>query len=149
MPHSYPIVILLNLPSRGDHDMTGSSEFENLPAMTAEEVRAMSDAGKPVRLLDVRPKHYVTASGEIIEGAEWRDHERLQEWIAGVPKDQPVVTICAFGSRVGPQVAAALREAGVDARYMSGGHAAWKAMNGPVQPFVSGDNASATPDSSR
>jgi hypothetical protein len=36
---------------------------------------------------------------------------------------------------IGCQSAAALRKAGFDARYLAGGHYAWKAAKGPVRLF--------------
>jgi Fe-Mn family superoxide dismutase len=50
-------------------------------------------------------------------------------------KDEPVVTFCVYGFHIGCQSAAALRKAGFDARYMAGGHYAWKAIKGPVKLF--------------
>jgi Fe-Mn family superoxide dismutase len=34
---------------------------------------------------------------------------------------------------VGCKTAIALREAGFDAKYMKGGHSAWKAIGGPIK----------------
>ena len=45
------------------------------------------------------------------------------------------MTFCVYGFHVGCQTAAALRKAGFDARYMAGGHFAWKAIKGPVTLF--------------
>ena len=42
------------------------------------------------------------------------------------------MTFCVYGFHIGCQTATTLREAGYDARYMRGGHAAWKALDGPV-----------------
>jgi Fe-Mn family superoxide dismutase len=46
-----------------------------------------------------------------------------------------VVVFCVYGFHIGCQTAGALREAGFDAKYMKGGHAAWKAIGGPVKFF--------------
>ena len=70
---------------------------------------------------------------DIMEGAAWRDPERLQEWIGELSKEEPVVVYCAYGFHVGCKTAIALREAGFDARYMTGGHSAWKAIGGKVR----------------
>jgi Fe-Mn family superoxide dismutase len=52
-----------------------------------------------------------------------------------------VAYVAAFmrnnGFHVGCQTAATLRKAGFDARYMAGGHFAWKAIKGPVKLFES------------
>jgi superoxide dismutase, Fe-Mn family len=107
-------------------------EFADIPAVTVEEVQAMLAAGSPVQLIDTRPRHYVTRTNEIVAGAVWRDPERLEEWIGDLSKSEPVVTFCVYGFHIGCQTAGALRAAGFDARYMAGGHFAWKAIDGPV-----------------
>ena len=107
-------------------------EFGDLPSIAPEEVRAMLASGKKVQLIDTRPRHYTTKANEIVSGAVWRDPERIAEWITTLSKDEPVVTFCVYGFHIGCQSATALREAGYDARYMRGGHAAWKALDGPV-----------------
>jgi Fe-Mn family superoxide dismutase len=108
-------------------------EFGDLPGVGVEEVRAMLDSGKPLQLIDARPKHYVSRTQDIVEGATWRDPERLQEWIGELSKSDPVVVFCVYGFHVGCRTAVALREAGFDARYMKGGHSGWKAAGGPVR----------------
>jgi Fe-Mn family superoxide dismutase len=45
------------------------------------------------------------------------------------------VTFCVYGFHIGCETAATLRKAGFDARYMSGGHFAWKATKGKVRLF--------------
>jgi Fe-Mn family superoxide dismutase len=110
-------------------------QFADLPSVSPDEVRAMLDSGQPIHLIDVRPKHYATRSPEIVDGAVWRDPERVDEWIDDLPKNVPVVTFCVYGFHIGCETAAALRKAGIDARYMAGGHFAWKAMKGRVKLF--------------
>ena len=107
-------------------------QFADVPAITVEEVAAMLKAGTPVQIIDARPKHYTTKSQDIMAGAVWRDPERLDEWIGELSKTEPVVTYCVYGFHVGCETAVALRKAGFDARYMAGGHYAWKAIKGPV-----------------
>lgn len=110
-------------------------EFADVPSVTVEEVQAMLAAGTPVQIIDTRPRHYSTRSQEIIAGAVWRDPERVDEWIDELSKTEPVVTFCVYGFYIGCQTAAALWRAGFDARYMAGGHFAWKAIKGPVKLF--------------
>ncbi len=110
-------------------------QFADVPAITAEEVRAMLDAGERVQIIDARPRHYTTRSQDIMEGAQWRDPERLEEWIGELSREEPVVTYCVYGFHVGCETAIALRKAGFDARYMAGGHYAWKAIGGKVRLF--------------
>jgi Fe-Mn family superoxide dismutase len=108
-------------------------EFGDVPAVGVEEVKAMLEAGEPVQVVDARPRSYVARQQEIMEGAVWRDPERLEDWIGELSKSEPVVVFCAYGFHVGCKTAIALRDAGFDARYMKGGHSAWKAIGGPLK----------------
>jgi len=108
-------------------------EFGDLPGVAVEEVKAMLDAGSPVQFIDVRPKHSVSREQDIIEGATWRDPERVQEWMGELSKSDPVVVFCVYGFHVGCRTAIALRDLGFDAKYMTGGHSAWKAIGGPTK----------------
>ncbi len=110
-------------------------QFADVPAISVEEVTAMLKAGTPVQIIDARPRHYTTRSPDIMEGAVWRDPERLDEWIGELSKTEPVVTFCVYGFHIGCQTAITLRKAGFDARYIAGGHFAWKAIKGPVKLF--------------
>jgi len=46
-------------------------------------------------------------------------------------KSDRVVVYCAYGFHVGCKTAIKLRELGFDAKFMTGGHCAWKAIGGP------------------
>jgi superoxide dismutase, Fe-Mn family len=111
------------------------TEFADVPSITVEELQAMLASSTPVQIIDTRPKHYSTRSREIVAGAVWRDPERVDDWIGELSKTEPVVTFCVYGFHIGCQTAATLRKAGFDARYMAGGHFAWKAVKGPVKLF--------------
>jgi Fe-Mn family superoxide dismutase len=108
-------------------------EFGDLPGVSVEEVKTLLDSGQRVQFIDARPKHYVTRTQDIIEGATWRDPERVKEWAGELSKSDPVVVFCVYGFHIGCQTAGTLRDAGFDAKYMKGGHAAWKAIGGPVK----------------
>ena len=110
-------------------------EFGDLPGVSVEEVKTLLDSGQRVQFIDARPKHYVTRTQDIIDGATWRDPERVKEWAGELSKSDPVVVFCVYGFHIGCQTAGTLREAGFDAKYMKGGHAAWKAIGGPVKRF--------------
>src|SRR5215468_1666562 len=102
-------------------------QFADLPSVTVDEVKAMLDSGVPVQIIDTRPRHYSTRAQDMMEGAVWRDPERVEEWIGGLSKEVPVVTFCVYGFHIGCETTRTLRNAGFDARYMVGGHYAWKA----------------------
>jgi Fe-Mn family superoxide dismutase len=111
-------------------------EFGDLPSVGVEEVKAMLDSGEPVQIIDARPRSYISRQQDIMDGAVWRDPERIQDWIGGLSKSDPVVVFCAYGFHVGCKTAIALREAGFDAKYMKGGHSAWKAIGGPLKLYT-------------
>jgi Fe-Mn family superoxide dismutase len=111
-------------------------EFGDLEGVAPEEVKAMIDAGKPVQFIDARPRHFVSRTQDIIDGATWKDPERVQEWAGELSKSEPVVVYCAYGFHIGCKTAIALRDAGFDAKFMKGGHSAWRAFGGPVKQNV-------------
>ena len=108
-------------------------EFGDLPGIGVEEVKSLLAAGKPVQVIDVRPRASYERGPEIAEGVKWRDPEQMQQWVGELSKSEPVVVYCAYGFHVGCKTAIALREAGFDAKYMKGGHSAWKAIGGPIK----------------
>jgi Fe-Mn family superoxide dismutase len=110
-------------------------QFADVPSITVEDVKAMLASGTPVQIIDTRPRHYSSKAQDIMEGAVWRDPERVDEWIGQLSKTEPVVTFCVYGFHIGCETAATLRKAGFDARYMAGGHFAWKAAKGAVRLF--------------
>lgn len=108
-------------------------QFADVPAVSVEEVKAMVAAGEKVQIIDTRPRHYITRAHDIMAGAVWRDPERLEDWVGELSKTEPVITFCVYGFHIGCETAAMLRKAGYDARYMAGGHYAWKAIGGAMQ----------------
>jgi Fe-Mn family superoxide dismutase len=107
-------------------------EFGDLPSIAVEEVREMLASGVPVQVIDARPRHYYTRSNEIAAGVPWRDPDKVHEWSRELSKGEPVIVYCAYGFHVGCRIAETLRGAGFDAKYMTGGHSAWKAVGGPL-----------------
>jgi Fe-Mn family superoxide dismutase len=110
-------------------------EFGDAPGIGVEEVREMMATGKPVQVIDVRPRATVSRLHDIADGAQWRDPEQLQQWMGDLSKSEPVVVYCAYGFHVGCQTAIKLREAGFDAKYMNSGHSGWKAIGGPMKMY--------------
>jgi len=108
-------------------------EFGDYPRMAVEDLKAMMDAGQPVQMLDATPKHFVARRQEMMVGAQWRDHEKVAEWIGELKKDEPVAVFCAYGFHVACRTTLALREAGFDAKVVPGGRSAWKAIGGKTK----------------
>src|SRR5262245_15097655 len=61
-------------------------EFGDVPGVGVEEVKAMLDAGERVQVIDARPRSYMSRQGDIMDGAVWRDPERLDEWVGELTK---------------------------------------------------------------
>ena len=87
-----------------------------------------------VTILDVRRKARFDQAADVIAGAAWRDPATVEQWAADIPKDRPVVVYCVYGHHVSHGVVDALKQRGIDARYLDGGIAAWRAIAGPFAP---------------
>lgn len=110
-------------------------EFGETPSVAVEEVREMLASGKPVQVIDVRPRHFVSRQQDIAADIPWRDPDQIQQWMGELSKSEPVVVYCAYGFHIGCKTAIKLREAGFDARYMNSGHSGWRAVGAPVKLF--------------
>jgi rhodanese-related sulfurtransferase len=76
-------------------------------------------------VIDVRRAPAFDADDAMLVGAIRRDPDEINEWRSALPKERLVVLYCAHGREVSQGGAAALRAAGIDARYLEGGIAAW------------------------
>jgi Fe-Mn family superoxide dismutase len=103
---------------------------KNLPSLSVEELATQLAKGERVQVLDARPRHHISRTVDLMEGAIWRDPDRVEEWIGELSPEQPVAVYCAYGFHVGCNVTRALREHGFDARYIRGGVSAWYAAGG-------------------
>jgi superoxide dismutase, Fe-Mn family len=98
-------------------------------AVGADEVQRSSN----LKRIDVRRKGAYDAGPDMIDGAVWRDPERVDEWV-GELSGAEVVVYCVYGHEVGQSTAARLRDAGIAARFLVGGIEAWKTAGRPLQP---------------
>jgi Fe-Mn family superoxide dismutase len=103
---------------------------KSLPSLSIEELTAQLAKGERVQVVDARPRHHISRTVDLMEGATWHDPDRVEEWIGELSPDQPVAVYCAYGFHVGCNVTQALRERGFDARYIRGGVSAWYAAGG-------------------
>lgn len=102
-------------------------------SITAKEVRRAIDGTKPPIVIDVRRQPVFLEATEMIQGALRRDPEDVAGWAKALPAASEVVVYCVHGHQVSRNAAAALRQAGVAARYMEGGlEEGWKAVEGPL-----------------
>ena len=131
---SEPFAIILD--SQGQMSII-YPEFQLQPARLAMRQRVMDRLLRnPIERqtglrIDVRRKGAYEAAPELIEGAVWRDPEKVDEW-AGELTGAEVVVYCVYGHEVGQSTAARLRDAGVAAHFLSGGIEDWKKAGRPV-----------------
>jgi superoxide dismutase, Fe-Mn family len=93
----------------------------SLPSLSVEELAANLAKGDPVQVLDARPRHHISRTVDVMDGAVWRDPDRVDTWVGELSPDRPVAVYCAYGFHVGCNVTRALRARGLDARYVRGG----------------------------
>lgn len=83
-------------------------------------------------VIDVRRRAAFDEDTVMIAGATWRDPFHVADWEKYLPRHRPVVVYCVHGHEISRNAAAALRAAGVDARFLEGGIAAWRALAAPT-----------------
>lgn len=110
----------------------GASPHDHGADLAPEALRDRIAAGQAPLILDVRRRKAFDAGSDMIQGAEWRQPEIVQDWVASVPRGVPVAVYCVYGHNVSHDTVTALRAAGVDAQALRGGIAAWHAIGGPV-----------------
>jgi rhodanese-related sulfurtransferase len=88
--------------------------------------QSIGTAAAPV-LIDVRKTPAFESDDRLIVGAIRRPPEDIGAWHAALPAGRKVVVYCVHGHEVSQGVTGALREAGLDARYLDGGIADWVA----------------------
>jgi len=100
------------------------------PEMTVAELRAALAGGKPPLLLDVREPYEWRQVR--IPGAVHVPMNSVPGRLAELPRDQPIVVLCAHGSR-SFGVTHYLREQGYDAINLKGGITQWHVQGGEVE----------------
>jgi rhodanese-related sulfurtransferase len=87
----------------------------------------------PPLVIDVRWRSVFQGATDMIQGALWRDPERVSEWAGELPRASQVIVYCIHGGEVSRGVAQALCERGPSARYLQGGiEDGWKAAGGAL-----------------
>ncbi len=114
--------------------MSGNSSAELAPSISPEELAARRATSDSLQIIDARPRFHLSRSADMMEGAVYRDPERVHEWAAELSTQSPVVVYCSYGFNVGCAVAGVLRERGFDARFLDGGLSGWYAAGGSRTP---------------
>ncbi len=95
-----------------------------------EDLKIQITSRNDIVLLDVRRKADYDVEKDTLPNALWRDPEKVHEWSRELPRDKDVVIYCARGGSVSNKVLDRLLDKKIQARYLEGGIAAWKAANG-------------------
>lgn len=104
-----------------------------VPFISVHALAGEIAAGRFPYLIDVRRADPYEAASDVIRGARRRRPEQVAVWAQEIPDRASVVVYCVYGHEVGQQACAALRQRGIDARYLAGGIEAWRAAGGPMQ----------------
>ena len=96
-----------------------------------ELYRRLGTASAPL-VIDVRLNDAFDADDSMLVGSMRRLPQEIETWRETLPKSRAVV-YCADGQGVGREVAAALAAAGIEAVYLEGGIAAWRAQALPTR----------------
>jgi Fe-Mn family superoxide dismutase len=107
-----------------------NSASELAVSISPEELAARRATGQSLQIIDARPRFHMSRSADMMEGAIYRDPERVHEWAAELSTESPVVVYCSYGFNVGCAVAGVLRERGFDARFLDSGLSGWYAAGG-------------------
>jgi rhodanese-related sulfurtransferase len=107
-----------------------------LPSITPADLHArLGTAAAPI-VVDVRRLADFARAGELIVSAFHRDPDEIERWRKELPAGRDVVVHCVHGHQVSQNAAAALRAAGIDARYLEGGIAGWVAEGLPTRRTI-------------
>jgi rhodanese-related sulfurtransferase len=112
--------------------------------ISAETLRTWLTEGRQVELLDVSPPE-AWAEGTIPGSKHLEVYEALKVHdptaLVGLalPRDRPVVTICAAGKTASQVAAEQLVAQGFQAFFLEGGLDAWRAAGYPTQQYPDSD----------
>ena len=110
-----------------------------IPAIDVTETAARLDGGGPGSpvLLDVREPDELRAAR--VEGAVHLPISIFPQRYAELPRDRPILVMCASGNRSAAVTAFLLRNGWTDVHNVEGGITAWRrsgfaVKNGPIEP---------------
>ncbi len=112
--------------------------------ISVETLRTWLTEGRQVELLDVSPRE-AWAEGAIPGSLHLEAYEALKAHDPtaladlALPRDRPVVTICAAGKMASQVAAEQLAAQGLQVFFLEGGLYAWRAAGYPTQLYPDGD----------
>jgi rhodanese-related sulfurtransferase len=102
-------------------------------SISSDDLYARLGTGNAPMLVDVRKQEAFASDDRMIIGAVHRPPGDVDRWMKSLPTGRPVVAYCVHGHEVSQGVATSLRAAGIEARYLEGGIAAWKEKHLPTR----------------
>src|SRR5215813_12699061 len=87
-------------------------------------------------IIDVRRDAAFDADDRMLVSARHHQPTEIEKWGRQLSATRPVVVHCVHGHEVSQNAAAALRGAGIDARYLEGGITSWTELGLPLRKKV-------------
>jgi len=110
-------------------------------SISSSKLQSALQGERPPLIIDVRRRPAFQGATDMIEGALWRDPERVAAWAGELPRASRVVAYCVHGHEVSQGVAKAVVERGIEAQYLQGGiEEGWKAAGGALDKKPAGAN---------
>lgn len=77
-------------------------------------------------VLDVRRVDVFAKAETILPNAQWRDPEKIDQWMPELPRDREILVYCVRGHEVSRNCVVHLRANGFNAHFLEGGFEAWR-----------------------
>jgi rhodanese-related sulfurtransferase len=103
-------------------------------AISSDKLSRLIGTAKAPTLIDVRIDEDFAADPRLIPGAMRRSYRDVQEWAPQLAGQSPVVVICQKGKKLSEGAAAWLRQSGIAAESLEGGHLGWTETQRPAVP---------------
>ena len=105
----------------------------------------LDSAASPL-IFDVRRTAAFDADSRMLSSAQRGAPDNVAEWGRQIPAGRRVVVYCVYGHEVSQAVAAALRGAGIEARYLEGGMTGWAELALPLRRKAKSEQSPAQGD---
>lgn len=102
-------------------------------SISSDKLSRLIGTARAPTLIDVRIDEDFAADPRLIPGAMRRSHRDVQDWAPRLT-GQSVVVVCQKGLKLSEGTAAWLRQSGVAAESLEGGHLAWTESQKPAVP---------------
>ena len=100
------------------------------PGISATRLISLLGSKRAPLLVDVRRAVTFEADSVVIASAVWRDPVSADDWLEYLPRHRDIVAYCVHGHEFSKNTCSALRNAGLNARFLEGGMEAWKRAGG-------------------